>query len=133
MVKKKASYESAWYVLAFTRIALGFVFLWAFIDKTFGFGFATPAAKAWVNGGSPTTGFLMGASKGSGPFADFFSALSGSTLIDVIFMLALAGVGTALVLGISLRIAAVSGGLLMVMMWAAILPLTNNPVIDEHI
>ena len=36
------------------RIALGFVFLWTFLDKTFGLGFATPAEKAWVTGASPT-------------------------------------------------------------------------------
>lgn len=32
--------------------------LWAFLDKTFGLGYATPAANAWVDGGSPTKGFL---------------------------------------------------------------------------
>ncbi|RGA01239.1 hypothetical protein DI270_030565 [Microbispora triticiradicis] len=46
------------YVWAAARIAIGWVFLWAFLDKLFGWGFATPAAKAWINGGSPTTGFL---------------------------------------------------------------------------
>ncbi|MER7365496.1 hypothetical protein ABT353_22580, partial [Nonomuraea wenchangensis] len=46
------------YVWAAARISIGWVFLWAFLDKTFGWGFATPAAKAWINGGSPTTGFL---------------------------------------------------------------------------
>jgi thiosulfate dehydrogenase (quinone) large subunit len=139
MVKKKstkstkATYGSAWFMLAVTRISLGLIFVWAFLDKTFGLGFATPAAKAWVNGGSPTSGFLMGASQGSGPFAGFFGALSGSAVIDLLFMLALAGVGTALVLGIGLRVAAVAGGLLMLMMWAAVLPLENNPVLDDHI
>ncbi|MEV4461832.1 hypothetical protein AB0J39_38970, partial [Microbispora sp. NPDC049633] len=48
------------YAWAAARIAIGWVFLWAFLDKTFGFGFATPAAKAWTNGASPTTGFLKG-------------------------------------------------------------------------
>ena len=42
--------------LAVFRVAIGFAFLWAFLDKTFGFGYATPAAKAWINGGSPTKG-----------------------------------------------------------------------------
>ena len=32
--------------LAVLRISTGFVFLWAFLDKTFGFGYATPSAKA---------------------------------------------------------------------------------------
>ena len=42
-------------LLAVLRILLGFTFLWAFLDKTFGLGHATPAAKAWVGGGSLTT------------------------------------------------------------------------------
>ena len=132
-LKRKPAYQNAWYLLALTRISLGFVFLWAFFDKTFGLGISTPTDKAWIAGSSPTSGFLMGASKGSGPFADLFGALSGSAMIDLLFMMALGGVGLALVLGIGLRIAAVCGGLLMVMMWAAVLPLENNPVIDDHI
>ncbi|MEV0316802.1 hypothetical protein AB0H91_55075, partial [Nonomuraea fuscirosea] len=44
---------AAGYVWALARISFGWIFLWAFLDKTFGWGFATPAAKAWINGGSP--------------------------------------------------------------------------------
>lgn len=57
------SATAARYMLAGIRIALGWVFLWAFLDKTFGLGFATPSAKSWLNGGSPTNGFL-GSAKG---------------------------------------------------------------------
>ena len=46
--------------LAVLRIAMGFLFLWAFLDKTFGLHYATPSAKAWIHGGSPTKGFLNG-------------------------------------------------------------------------
>ena len=42
------------YVWAIARISLGWIFLWAFLDKTFGWGFATPANRAWIAGGSPT-------------------------------------------------------------------------------
>jgi hypothetical protein len=38
--------------LAVLRISTGFVFLWAFFDKTFGPGYATPSAKAWIHGGA---------------------------------------------------------------------------------
>ncbi|TMR37519.1 hypothetical protein ETD85_07950 [Nonomuraea zeae] len=34
------------YVWAAARIAIGWIFLWAFLDKTFGWGFATPANRA---------------------------------------------------------------------------------------
>ncbi|MEU1639921.1 hypothetical protein ABZ440_44135, partial [Nonomuraea sp. NPDC005701] len=54
----KAARTPVEYVWAVARIAIGWIFLWAFLDKTFGWGFATPAGKAWVAGGSPTTGFL---------------------------------------------------------------------------
>ena len=56
--KKTVTHKNSWYAVALTRILLGFVFLWAFLDKTFGLGYATEPAKAWINGGSPTTGFL---------------------------------------------------------------------------
>src|ERR1044072_2540347 len=63
--------------LAVLRISAGFVFLWAFLDKTFGFGYATPSAKAWINGGSPTKGFLS--SVDVGPFQGAFHSPAGRT------------------------------------------------------
>ncbi|GAA4200765.1 DoxX family membrane protein [Microbispora amethystogenes] len=123
--------DPARYVWAAARIAVGWVFLWAFLDKLFGWGFATPAAKAWVNGGSPTTGFLKGTADHT--FGGLFGALAGQGWVDWLFMTGLLGVGAALVLGVGMRIAAVAGGLLLVLMWAAELPLTTNPFMDEHI
>ena len=32
--------------LAVLRLATGFIFLWAFLDKTFGLGFSTPVERA---------------------------------------------------------------------------------------
>jgi thiosulfate dehydrogenase [quinone] large subunit len=113
-----------------TRISLGFVFLWAFVDKTFGLGFATPAERAWTNGGSPTTGFLKGA---EGTFAGFFNNLAGSVFVDWLFMLGLLGIGLGLTLGIAMRITAACTTVLLGMMWLAALPLENNPVIDDHL
>ncbi|MFI7542538.1 hypothetical protein ACIBQZ_14865, partial [Actinoplanes sp. NPDC049599] len=52
------------FTLAGLRLALGWVFLWAFIDKMFGLGLATPEKGAWINGGSPTKGFLGNAVAG---------------------------------------------------------------------
>jgi thiosulfate dehydrogenase (quinone) large subunit len=70
---------SARYVMAVTRIALAWVFLWAFLDKTFGLGFATARADAWINGGSPTFGFLNFATEGK-LFHDVFAGLAGPPL-----------------------------------------------------
>ena len=107
--------------------------MWAFLDKALGLGFATVHDKAWVLGGSPTAGFL---SHVGGPFAGFFNSLAGNVLVDWLFMLGLLGIGLALVLGIGLRIAAVAGTLLLLMMWMAEFPTagkSNNPLVDEHI
>ncbi|WP_116953677.1 DoxX family protein [Jiangella endophytica] len=118
------------YVLAALRLALGWTFLWAFLDKTFGLGYATPSDNAWIDGGSPTTGYLSGV---EGPFKDFFHDLAGNTWVDWLFMIGLLGIGVALILGIGMRVAAVAGVLMLGMMYLASLPLDNNPFMDEHI
>ncbi len=126
--------------LAGLRLTIGFEFLWAFFDKVFGFGWATPSARAWVNGGSPTKGFLAGA---GGPFQDAFHWLSGTPGTDWLFMAGLLGIGTALLLGVALRPAAASGGLLLMLMYLATWPFakmadgepthSTNPIIDSHV
>lgn len=116
---------------ALARLSLGWVFLWAFLDKLFGLGHDTPGAKAWINGGHPTYGFLKGAAKG--PLKGFYNGIAGAAWADWLFMLALAGVGIALILGIGMRIAAVAGGVLCVMMWSAVLPPENNVFMDYRL
>ena len=117
--------------MAVLRIAYGFIFLWAFVDKVFGLGFSTKPAGAWISGGSPTYGYLA---KGStGPFAGFYQSIAGQGWADWLFMLALLAIGAALVLGIGLRITAIAGTLLYVMMWSVALLPTTNPIIDDHI
>ncbi len=118
-------------MLAVLRIAFGFVFLWAFFDKVFGLGFATKPEAAWINGGSPTYGFLAKGS--SGPFAGFYQGIAGHPVINVLFMIGLLAIGAALILGIGLRIAAVAGALMYVMMWSVALLPTTNPIIDDHL
>ena len=118
------------YVWAAVRISLGTIFMWAFLDKVFGLGHGTASAKSWLNGGSPTKGFL---SHSTGAFSGFFTGLAGNVVIDWLFMLALVGIGTALLLGIGMRIAAASGVLLLVGMWAAVLPPENHIFMDDHI
>jgi len=128
--------------LAVLRIATGFIFLWAFLDKVFGLGFATPAARAWINGGSPTKGFLSGVDVG--PLQNVFHALAGNPIVDWLFMLGLLGIGVALIAGIGLRFAAVATTIMMAGMWLAEFPLdtttaagepsmSTNPIVDYHI
>jgi len=122
--------KAARYTWAGLRLALGFTFLWAFVDKVFGFGFATPEARAWINGGQPTKGFLANA---TGPFEGMYHSMAGIAVFDWLFMLGLASIGIALMLGIGTRIAAGAGSLLLVLMWTASLPLDNNPFLDDHL
>lgn len=120
--------------LAVLRYATGFVFLWAFLDKTFGFGYSTPSESSWINGGTPSQGFLNSPAV-IGPLKDFFAGIA-SPATDVLFMLGMLGVGLAVVLGIGTRVAAVSGSLIMAMMWLAEWPLaagSSNPVVDSHV
>jgi thiosulfate dehydrogenase [quinone] large subunit len=128
-------------VLAALRIAFGLTFLWAFFDKLLALGYHTGYGQdgtldrfgdaAWINGGSPTEGFLkFGA---DGPFEGFYHSLAGTAFADWSFMLGLLGIGTALTLGIGVRFAAYAGALLYVMMWSVVLPPENNPVLDDHI
>jgi len=119
------------FIYGIIRIAMGWVFLWSFIDKLWGLGFATESGKAWVNGVSPTAGFLKFGT--TGPYADFFQSLAGSSAIDWLYMLGMLFVGLSLVLGIFTRIAAGVGIVMMTLILLAVLPLTHNPAIDEHV
>jgi thiosulfate dehydrogenase [quinone] large subunit len=125
------SATAARYVFGAVRIALGWVFLWAFLDKLFGLGHETLAKNAWIDGGSPTTGFLGKAA--DGPFKGLYNGMAGAAAADWLFMAALLGIGVALILGIGMRAAAVAGTVLLVLMWTAVLPPANNPFMDDHL
>lgn len=119
------------YVWAVVRLSLGWIFLWGFLDKTFGLGVDTERADAWLDGASPATGFLAFGTRG--PFAEAFQGMAGSVLVDWLYMLGLLALGVALVLGIGLRVAAVAGSTLLVMIWSAGLWPERNPFMDEHL
>lgn len=122
------------WLLSILRIVLGFFFLWPFLDKLFGLGYATPEARAWVNGGKPAQGFMKNA---EGPFGDFFKNIAG-TWSDWLFMAGLAGIGIAMLLGAGLKLAAWSGTLLLFLMYLAEFPIGQsgkgftNPIFDSH-
>lgn len=123
--------KNARYLLAAIRISLGWIFLWAFLDKLFGLGRSTAPEAAWLAGGSPTAGFLSFATRG--PLAGLYNSMAGNPVVDALFMVGLLGLGLALLLGIGLKVAGVAGPLLMVLMWSAQLPPATNPFIDNHI
>lgn len=139
----KATAAPRWAVIGLVglRLALGFEFLWAFLDKTFGLGYSTPSKSAWIHGGSPTKGFLSGANVG--PFQALFRHLGTVPAMDWLFMLGLLGIGVAFILGVALRPAAFCGALMLALMYAAVwVPAkmaggqpsgSTNPIVDEHI
>lgn len=138
--------RTGWVFLSITRILIGFVFLWAFLDKTFGLGFATGRDRetgaitiggpdAWINGGRITEGYL---GSSSGPFADFFKSLGTQAWTDWPFMIGLLAIGLALMLGVGTRIAMVAGPLMLAMMyvshaWPGVGGNTTNPFVDDHV
>ena len=135
-----------WTALSIARILIGFVFLWAFIDKLFALGFSTGkdsktgvvdyfGPKAWINGAHVTEGYLKSS---SGPLGSFFSGLGAQRWTDWVFMIGLAGIGLALMFGIGTKVAAWSGVAMLAMMytthaWPGTVTGATNPFLDEHI
>ena len=140
------TYGPARQALAALRVAFGLTFLWAFFDKLLGLGYATGAVvnaegaktgidffsqDAWINGGNPTLGFLkFGA---SGPFQGFYNSIAGAAWVNWAFMLGLLFIGVTLTFGIAIRVGAVAGFVMYLMMWSVALWPANNPVLDDHI
>ena len=112
------------------RLVLGLMLLWAFLDKTLGLGFSTTASHAWLAGGSPTTGYLTGA---TGILSGFYQGLAGNAIVDVLFMLAMLAIGVAMILGIGMKIAGYSGAVLMLLLWTSAIPPKTNPILDDHV
>jgi uncharacterized membrane protein YphA (DoxX/SURF4 family) len=135
-----------WTFLSITRIGIGFIFLWAFLDKLIGLGFSTcrdgetnavevMCERAWLSGGAVTKEYL---GSSSGPLEGLFQALGDQRWTDWFFMLGLLGVGLALMLGIGTKIAAWAGTALLLMMyvshaWPGAGGNTTNPFLDDHI
>lgn len=119
------------------RIGLGYIFLWAFLDKLIGLKVATCSgasvgcSEAWLHGGSPTAGFLGHAT--TGPFASFYHHLAGNVLVDWAFMLGLLFIGVGLFFGTWVKSAAVAGMAMMALMWSSLLWPSSVPGVDEHV
>jgi thiosulfate dehydrogenase [quinone] large subunit len=129
--------------LAVLRIAFGITFLWAFLDKTFALGFHTGydqegnldrfGPAAWINGGSPTEGFLSFGVPEDNPFKDVFNNMAGQAWVDWLFMIGLLGIGITLLFGVGMKIGTISGAVMYALMYLAVIPLENNPVVDDHL
>ena len=137
-----------WVFLSLTRIAIGFIFLWAFFDKLFGLGFSTCRTtaedgtytidvmcdSAWVNGARITEGYL---GTSTGPFADFFVDLGKQAWTDWPFMLGLFGIGFALCFGVGTKVVMFVGPLMLAFMyvshyWPGTAGAAQNPFVEDH-
>ncbi len=138
------THRSARQALAVLRYALGLTFLWAFFDKLLALGYSTGVNSetgavdrfgpdAWINGGSPTFGFLNFGVSEDNALHGFFTSIAGTAWADWLFMIGLLGIGLALTLGIGMRLAALTGAVLYLLMWVASMPIENNPVLDDHL
>lgn len=140
-----AGSRTGWIFLSLTRIAIGFIFFWTFLDKTFGLGFSTcrqddgsveyMCDRAWINGARMTEGYL---GSSTGPFADFFKNLGTMAWTDWPYMIGLLGIGLALMLGIGTKVAMWTGPLMLGMMyvshaWPGTGGNAQNPFVDDHI
>lgn len=130
--------SNARYALAALRLSLGLIFLWAFLDKTFGLTWNTPSGSGWLFGsgeGSPTKGYL---SSSYGPLGNMFQAMAGNAVVNWLFMLGLLCVGLCLTFGSAVRFGGLNGVLLVLLMYAShpapwADPHGTNPLIDTHI
>lgn len=137
------------------RISIGWVFLWAFLDKAFALGFSTgrledgtidffARGQAWLNGGSPTAGVFAYALKG--PFTGLYRAIGNVSMtaqgpvanppawVDWVYMLSMLLIGLGLISGVMTRIAAFGGIVWMAIFYTAtsIWP-EFNPFVDDHV
>lgn len=119
--------------LGIIRLGFGWALFWSGIDKLFGLGFATKPEQSVLAGVSPTKGFLLHGLDADAPAAALLKPLAGHPVADALFLLATVGAGLALLVGIGTRIAAIGGGILMLNLWFASLPLQYNPVLDQHL
>ena len=131
-LKKQFQCDPGSSVFAVLRIMLGFMVMWGFLDKMFGLGFPTESSMAYINGGSPTHDFLMYASGGT--FGWLFEPMIDiSAFTDVVLLIAMFGLGIALLFGIGRKIGCIGGAILFFMFYLSVLPISDNPILDYHL
>lgn len=117
------------------RLVFGWIWIWAFLDKLFGLGFATASDRAWINGGSPTIGYLSFGVNPESPFASFFTEtlVQFEFILNFMFMGMLLFVGVTMLTGVLVRLGSVAGLIFSFSVYLATIPLANNPIVDVHV
>ncbi len=114
--------KTATYLTLGLRVLLGWVFLWAGAEKLYAY---------LTTGKLATPGYLQFATRG--PLAGFFQGLAGNMVVEVLIVGGLILIGLALILGVLVRVAAVSGIVMMLLMYVSAFPPEHNPLVDDHI
>lgn len=115
--------------VAFGRIAIGVIFLWAGIEKIIGEGLGTWSAKGFLEfatGGTLGWPFVTGeVAEGTvfNPTHDVWASVAGNeaamTVIGYLVPLGQLGIGIALILGLLTRFGATMGALMMLFFFVA--------------
>ena len=115
--------------IAFGRVVIGIVFLWAGLEKIIGEGLGTWSAAGFLQfatGGTLGWPFVSGeVAEGTifNPTHDFWISLAGNeaatTFIAYLVPLGQAGIGLALILGLLTRFGAAMGTLMMMIFFVA--------------
>ena len=96
----------------------------------FGLNHQTTSVQAWINGGNPTKGFLSGS---VGAFSGFYTSIAGAGIVNWLFMIGLLAIAVSLSFGIAMRFAAAAGATMLLLMWSASLPPSDDLFLDNHI
>ena len=114
--------ESAKISIVLLRLGFGWLFIYSGWSKVITY---FTDAKDWT-----AAGFLGNL---EGPFAELFSSMANSVLIDYLNAYGQLFIGIALILGILTRWFAFWGIVLMLLYWLAVFPPERAFIVDDHI
>lgn len=103
--------------LGLARLAIGLMFLWTFVDALVGLDY--PSNRSWLDGDSPAGPLLKAA---DGPLSTYYHDVANSAWTDWVLMVGLAFAGITLTLGVLVRLGALYGGLILLVIQGALLP-----------
>ncbi len=112
-----------------SRVAMGWMFFWPFLDKMFGLGHATPTGMGVIDGVSPSSFVDLVA---HGWFRDFFISISGNPITDFLLLAGLLLIGVTMILGITSKITTISGCAFCFVMYLLEFPSTDTLLFDYH-
>ena len=115
---RRVSGPAPW-MLLLLRLALGWVFLHAAVEKL------------TTEGGWTATGFLTHAV--NGPLAGFFSGMAGVAAVDWLVMIGELLIGLVLIFGVAVRFTALAAAAMLLLFYLAQLPPENGWVSDKII